>query len=86
MGAEVGTTALPGDSGKAYRYEHGIYLGQHLGQVQTAKQGVIYFISQFLVSLNYCVLYEVGWFTSDGVAVNCTTLCMLQDNSVTHAG
>lgn len=36
--------------------------------------------------LNYYILYQVGWFTSDGAAVICTTLCMLQNNPVTTAG
>ena len=46
MGVKVGTTTLPGDSGKAHGYKHGVHLGQCLGQVQTAWQGVI-FISSF---------------------------------------
>lgn len=40
----------------------------------------------FSVLLIYCDLSQVGWFTSDGAAVNRTTLRMLEKNLVAKTG
>jgi hypothetical protein len=34
----------------------------------------------------YGLCGKVGWFTSNGAAVNCTTLCMLQNSALVESG
>ena len=80
LGVEIRATHLPRDPGKTHGKEHGRNLEPRHGPVRTAWQGEI---SHHVLHISLIIKLrdQVGWFTSDGAAVNRTTLRVLQNSS-----
>jgi hypothetical protein len=60
-------------------------LGSALDRFKLHDKVIVLTFLHISVSLNYCVLLQVRWFTSDGAAVNHTALCMLE-NTLMNTG
>jgi hypothetical protein len=73
---------------------HGRHTGKNMGEIlsramdQYELRGKVIFLAflLFLSIIELLLFPQVGWFMSDGAAVNCTTLRVLQDSPSIETG